>query len=375
MARAIVSAWQAAKHWLSPLRQAQDKPAFYKNCKRSLKRRATIDATEHNDSNTDSVTTDYRPPLFFRSAHLQTIYPTVCRRLPLTTGERERIDTPDGDFLDLDWARDPATSKLAILTHGLEGHSRGAYVQGMARALKRAGWNVLAWNFRGCSGEPNRCLQSYHSGATGELQIVLDHVFKTTDTTQVALIGFSLGGNLTLKYLGDQADRIDPRICAGVGLSVPCDLASSAYRLEHWHNRFYMARFMRSLCAKVREKAHRFPGSLDLRDLDRMRTFAEFDDRYTAPIHGFKSAIDYWTQSSCRHVLNAIQVPTLLLSALDDPFLTPECFPFAEAKANPHLTLETPRYGGHLGFITLDRTGDYWSEQRVTSFLSEAVPK
>lgn len=312
----------------------------------------------------------YQPPLRLRSAHLQTIYPTLFRRVPLITDERERIATPDGDFLDLDWARPHGDRRLAILTHGLEGHSRGNYCQGMAAALTRAGWDVLAWNFRGCSGEPNEKLQSYHSGATGELQIVLDHVFATTSYDTIALVGFSLGGNLMLKYLGEHAASIDPRICAGVAFSVPCDLAGSAKQLEHWQNRIYMARFMRSLRVKVREKAQRFSGELRIEGLDKMRTFSEFDDVYTGPIHGFKNADDYWAQSSCRRVLEKIAVPTLLVSALDDPFLTPACFPHAAAQANTYFELETPKHGGHLGFVKFGEAASaYWSEQRAVAFL------
>ncbi|MEM7791757.1 MAG: alpha/beta fold hydrolase, partial [Verrucomicrobiota bacterium] len=165
----------------------------------------------------------YRAPILFRNAHLQTIYPTLFRRVPLITNNRQRINTPDGDFLDLDWSDNLQGKRLAILTHGLEGHSRGAYTQGMARALQRCGWDVLAWNFRGCSGEPNRKFQSYHSGATEDLQNVLNHVFETANYQQIALIGFSLGGNLMLKYLGDQGNGLDPRIQAAIALSVPCD--------------------------------------------------------------------------------------------------------------------------------------------------------
>lgn len=239
----------------------------------------------------------------------------------------------------------------------------------MAAALQKAGWDVLAWNFRGCGGEPNRKLKSYHSGATGELQIVLDHVFENMVCEEVALIGFSLGGNLTLKYLGDLGAEVDSRICGAVAVSVPCDLASSARRLEHWQNRVYMARFMRSLRAKVREKAIRFSGQISIDGLDQMRTFAEFDDVYTGPIHGFKDADDYWTQCSCRHVLENIAVPTLLINALDDPFLTPECFPHEAAEANAHFTLETPKHGGHLGHVEFNDEGEYWSERRAVAFL------
>lgn len=313
--------------------------------------------------------TAYRPPILFRSAHLQTIYPTLYRKTPLITTERERIETPDGDFLDLDWSSKNGGRRLAVLTHGLEGHSRGHYCQGMAAALQRAGWEVLAWNFRGCSGEPNRKLQSYHSGATGELRIVLDHVFSTTDYEQIALVGFSLGGNLMLKYLGDAKDQLDPRICGAVALSVPCDLASSARKLEQWQNRIYMARFMRSLRAKVLEKATRFPDQISTQRLDRMRTFAEFDDVYTGPIHGFKNADDYWAQCSCRHVLADIRIPALLISAQDDPFLTAECYPHEAAKMNTLFQLETPRHGGHLGFLDFNKAQEYWSERRAVEFL------
>jgi len=289
------------------------------------------------------------------------------------TAVRERIETADGDFIDLDWSRPHGAGRLAIITHGLEGHSRSHYCQGMATALLRAGWDVLIWNFRGCSGEANRQLRSYHSGATDELQIVLDHVFTTTPYAKVSLIGFSLGGNLTLKYLGDHGADLDPRIYGAVGLSVPCDLAHSAKQLEHWQNRIYMARFMRSLRAKIREKARRFPGALSTAGLDRMRTFAQFDDSYTGPIHGFAGADDYWAQCSCRHGLDRIAVPALLISALDDPFLTPECYPYEAAAENPFFTLETPQYGGHLGFVDFNPEGTYWSEQRTVAFLATII--
>jgi len=312
---------------------------------------------------------DYAPPFGFRYAHLQTIYPTLFREVPVITNERERITTPDGDFIDLDWARSKGTKRLVVITHGLEGHSRSHYCQGMATAFQKTGWDAIAWNFRGCSGEPNLQLRSYHSGATGELQIVLDHIFATTDYEQVALIGFSLGGNLTLKYIGDLGAGIDTRIKGAVAISVPCDLASSSKQLERWQNRIYMARFMRSLREKVREKAQRFPNQLSLDGLDRMRTFAQFDDAYTGPIHGFSGADDYWTQCSCRHVLANIAVPTLLINALDDPFLTPACYPHEAAATNPCFTLETPAHGGHLGFVAFNDERVYWSERRAVAFF------
>ena len=315
----------------------------------------------------------YQAPFGLKNPHYQTIYPTLFRKVPLITNERQRIQTPDQDFLDLDWARPNQGARLAVLTHGLEGHSRGQYMQGMARALTHAGWDVLAWNFRSCGGELNLQLQSYHSGASHELAVVLDHVFATTPYDCVALVGFSLGGNLTLKYIGERSHRIDPRIRAAVTFSVPCDLAESARQLEHWSNRLYMQRFMRSLRAKTREKLQRFPGQIQDHGLDRMRTFAEFDDAYTAPIHGFKDAAHYWRESKCLNVLADIRIPTLLVNAQDDPFLTPSCFPKKAAAQSACFQLETPAHGGHKGFVQFNQSKTYWSEERAVAFLEQSL--
>jgi predicted alpha/beta-fold hydrolase len=315
----------------------------------------------------------YQVPFGYTSGHLQTIYPTLFRKVARQTKERERITTPDDDFIDLDWAREQRSARLAILSHGLEGSSNAVYIQGMTRALVHAGWNVLAWNFRSCSGEPNRRLRSYHSGATDDLQSVLHHVVRQTSYKHIALIGFSLGGNLTLKLVGDLAYEIDPRICAAVAFSVPCDLAASAQRLEHPTNRLYMHRFLKTLRAKVREKVQRFPGQIHADGLAQMRTFREFDHAYTAPIHGFSSAEDYWKQCSCNTRLAHIAIPTLLINAQNDPFLTPSCFPLETARNSQHLSLEIPRYGGHMGFVQFKQNTTFWSEQRAVEFLQSVT--
>lgn len=319
------------------------------------------------------VTSNYKAPLWARNGHIQTVYPSLYRSVPLLTTERERITTPDNDFLDLDWSKAHPNKRLAILTHGLEGHSRAHYIQGMARAFDRAHWNVLAWNFRSCSGEPNTQLRSYHSGSSDELELILQHVFRTTDYEEIALVGFSLGGNLMLKLLGDRAATIDSRIRAAVAISVPCDLASSAKKLEHWSNHIYMRRFMNFLRPKVREKIQRFPGLIKDHGLDDMKTFAQFDDAYTAPIHGFKNAEEYWAQSSCRTRLHSIQIPTLLINALDDPFLTPSCFPYDSAEQSSNFTLETPKRGGHCGFLQFNAKNEYWSESRSVQFIESML--
>lgn len=312
---------------------------------------------------------NYKAPLWFRNGHWQTIYPTVFRKLARIAFTRERIATPDQDFIDLDWARPQASQNLAILSHGLEGSSNGIYCQGMAQALLNAGWHVLIWNFRGCSGEVNRSLRSYHSGDTGDLIQVLNHVNRNSDYAAISLIGFSLGGNLNLKYLADAGPNLPENSSAAVSISVPCDLQGSAHELERWDNRIYMRRFMKTLTAKVREKMKRFPGQLSDHGLDTMTTFREFDATYTAPLHGFESAEHYWSDSSCGPVLDEIVRPTLLINALDDPFLSKSCYPYAAAEQSDFLHLETPKHGGHLGFVSSNLENTYWSESRTVEFL------
>jgi predicted alpha/beta-fold hydrolase len=313
----------------------------------------------------------YQAPLCLFNRHLQTIYPALFRHISVVTTEKERIHTPDGDFLDLCWTAPPHSKRLAILSHGLEGSAHASYIQGMARALSASGWSVLSWNFRNCSGEPNHRLRSYHSGAIDDLQTVIKHVFQTTQAETVALIGFSLGGNMTLKLLGDCAAQLDPRIRAAVAFSVPCDLAGSSMRLEQFSNQLYMRRFLKTLRAKVREKVRRFPGQISDDGLDQINSFRAFDGAYTAPIHGFKSAEDYWQRCSCTTKLHAITVPTLLINAQNDPFLTPTCYPIEIAKQSPTFYLEMPKQGGHIGFTQFTPNGTYWSELRSVEFLNK----
>lgn len=313
----------------------------------------------------------YSPTTFFRYAHMDTVLPSALRRPDALPVQRVRIDTADDDFLDLDYHSDGHADKVAILSHGLEGSSRQPYMRGMAKALSARGWDSVAWNFRGCSGEPNRLLRFYHSGATEDLQSIIDHVSATPRYQKVALIGFSLGGNLTLKYLGDLGDKINPRIYKAVAFSAPCDLASCAYQLARPANRLYMWRFMRSLKTKMRSKAKSFPDLLDISELDQMRTFAEFDNRYTAPLHGFDGAVDYWTRCSSKPVLKQIHIPTLLVNARNDPFLATECYPEEEATDHPYFHFESPEYGGHVGFMCSHPNGKYWSESRTIEFLNQ----
>ncbi|MDH4161868.1 MAG: alpha/beta fold hydrolase [Nitrospirota bacterium] len=314
----------------------------------------------------------YCPPYLFNNGHLQTIYPSLARRLSPELYSRERITTSDDDFLDLDWARTDSDS-LAILSHGLEGSSYRPYMIGMARALNLHGWDALAWNYRSCSGEINRRLRMYHNGSIDDLDAVIRHAFSTDRYRRVALIGFSLGGNLTLMYLGSLGTAIDHRIESAAAFSVPCDLAAGARELAKPRNCFYMQQFLVSLHGKIRKKMELLPGEIDDKDYHRIRNFKEFDDRYTAPIHGFKNAEDYWAKCSCKQFIPSITIPTLIVNSRDDPFLVDGCYPVLEAERNRFVHLEMPRHGGHVGFVQFDHKGTYWSEQRAMEFLAQEL--
>jgi len=315
------------------------------------------------------IASRFTPPRFLRGGHLQTIVAAIFPHRVDLKFKHERLELADGDFLDLGWAR-AGHARVAILSHGLEGSSANPCIRSMAAALVEAGWDVLAWNFRGCGGAQNRLARFYHSGETGDLAAVIERAAHSYPG--IALIGFSLGGNVTLKYLGEAPPH--PAVIAGVAISAPVELAASARVLDgRWANRIYLRRFMTSLVAKVRAKAPRFPRELDVAGARAIRTFAEFDGRYTAPLHGFRDAMDYWTRSSARQFLTGITVPALLLNARNDPFLAPECFPYAEAEANPSFFLEAPESGGHAGFVDLVHGLQPWSERRVAEFLASAA--
>lgn len=312
----------------------------------------------------------YRPPALLRNGHLQTIYPSLARNLTPDLYLRERIATPDNDFLDLDWAK-VGGRKLAVLSHGLEGSSHRHYMIGMARALNRRGWDALAWNYRGCSGEMNRQLRMYHNGAIDDLDVVVRHALKYDRYDTVALIGFSLGGNLTLVYLGRLAASLDLRIQKAVVFSVPCDLAASSRELAKRRNWLYMDQFLRSLHEKIKLKMAIMPGALNDEGYERLRNFKDFDDRYTAPIHGFKDAEDYWTKCSSGQFIPAVRIPTLIVNAKNDPFLADGCYPVQAAAQSRWVHLEMPASGGHVGFVQFNHDGSYWSEQRAMAFLEQ----
>ncbi|MBD3308089.1 alpha/beta fold hydrolase [candidate division KSB3 bacterium] len=310
----------------------------------------------------------YSPPWWLRNRHLHTIYPALCRKVPQVTYTRQRLETPDGDFLDLDWSKVGA-DRLLIAVHGLEGSSRSHYMLGMIRAFNRRGWDGVACNLRGCSGEPNRLLSFYHAGMTGDLHTVISQILAHNSYTRLALVGFSLGGNLVLKYLGERTAALPQALTHAAAVSAPCDLASSARQLAKRSNALYMRNFLHAFHQKIKAKMQQYPGQLSDAHFQAIKNFKAYDDRYTAPLHGFADAEDYWTRCSAKPLLSRIRIPTLLLNALDDPFLADACYPYAIAARSQHLWLETPANGGHVGFVACNPAREYWHETRVAAFI------
>jgi len=314
----------------------------------------------------------YQAPPLLNNGHLQTIYPSMFRKLNSSFYSRERIHTDDDDFLDIDWSK-TGGSTLAIISHGLEGNSNRPYVVGMAKILNRYGLDVLAWNYRSCSGEINRQLRFYHNGSIDDLERIIQHALSKHDYERVILIGFSLGGNLTLVYLGKKGCHIDKRILKAVVFSVPCDLKSSSQELSKFKCKIYMRNFLKSLHQKIRYKMELMPNLINDHHFHRIKNFKDYDDRYTAPLHGFENAEDYWKKCSSRPYVSEITIPTLIVNALDDPFLADGCYPTREASDSKYVYLEIPDSGGHVGFIQWNKDGSYWSEKRTIEFIKQKL--
>jgi len=304
---------------------------------------------------------------FIKNSHIQTILPNIVRKVELFKPRIEEIHTPDEDFLELDWYDKAGSDKLVILSHGLEGNSRRRYMKGMARHLYENGYNVLAWNYRSCGSRINRQLRFYHSGDTEDISTIIQHVDQFKQYQSIYLVGFSMGGNISLKYLGEQGRQVNPKIKAAATFSVPLDLVGSSKVLSKWWNRFYLRRFLRTLKKKVAAKSDKYPHILTLDGFDEIKSFKGFDSKYTAPIHGFEDAFDYWIKSSSKQYLDKIEVPVLIVNALNDSFLSESCYPYEIAENSSFIYLETPESGGHVGFWSMDKV--YWTEKRALEFL------
>lgn len=308
----------------------------------------------------------YQRPKWLFSGHLETIYPALFRKVEIQKPERERITTADGDFLDLDWYRG-GNDALVILSHGLEGNSTRPYMLGMAREFILKGLDVLSWNFRGCGEELNKKVIFYHSGATYDLDTVVIHAQK--NYRNVYLVGFSLGGNLTLKYLGEKKSS-NPKIKKGVAISVPLDLAGSCNKISSGENVIYSKRFLNTLKEKVIRKSLAFPGEFPLGLLRKIKTLRDFDEYFTGPLHGFSDAAEYYSINSSLQFLDQIEVPTLILNAQNDPFLSDTCFPVKLAKRLELVHFEFPKHGGHVGFSGPSDEKSFYSELRAVEFIT-----
>ena len=317
------------------------------------------------------VSSKYRPAWWLPDPHSQTLWPYLfhrCADIPL---KPERLELADGDFVDLCWTSNTSGPLVAVF-HGLEGNIRSPYATSIMAHIHNKGWRGVFMHFRGCSGEINRLERSYHSGETGDIRYLLEILRQRFPETPIAAIGYSLGGNALLKYLGESADKTP--VFASVAISVPYLLHNSADRLSKGLSRLYQWRLIQSLQKKVRNKfkLRKAPFSLD--NLNTLNTFYKFDDKITSPLHGFSSADEYYSQSSCREYLARIQVPTLLVHARNDPFMTSSAIPNAD-ELSESVILELSDKGGHAGFVSgiVPWNTQYWLEQRITEFLTPYI--
>jgi len=313
-----------------------------------------------------SALTPFSSPWWLPGGHLQTIVPSLLPppRVPL---RRERWDTPDGDFIDVDFCGDPGAREQLVLFHGLEGGSDSHYARSLAGHALRSGWRLAIPHFRGCSGEPNRRPRAYHSGDTEEVDWILSRF-----SAAVSAVGVSLGGNALLKWLGERGEAARARVRRAAAVSAPIDLAAAGDALDRGLNRvLYTRHFLTTLKPKALAKLEVFPGLYDRGRLRAARSFREFDNLVTAPLHGFRDTDDYWSRASSGPHLEAIRVPTLLLNARNDPFLPEHALLAAARRAAPCVVLEFPPTGGHAGFLAGPFPGRHsWLPRRLFEFLT-----
>jgi len=313
----------------------------------------------------------FKPNFVLRNKHVNTLYRFLFSRTKVNFN-RKRIETNDNDFIDLDFSK-VNSDNIVIIIHGLEGSSSSNYMQTITETLNKANIDVVAFNMRGCSGEPNKLLSSYHSGKTEDLLSVIQFLEKNYNYHQIHIVGYSLGGNLTIKFMGEFANKMPKSVFSAVGISVPCDLKGSVEAISKAENKIYMNGFLKTLKEKAKQKSEQFPkANISARDIDKANNFYVFDDLFTGPINGFVDANDYWKKSSCKQFIKDINLPTMLISAKDDPFLNEACYPVKESIANDYFTFIQTEYGGHLGFVSGFRLKKQrWIENKILDFIVE----
>ena len=325
--------------------------------------------------------TCFKPAWWLNNRHLQTIYPALFRKAPDPPEyRRERLTTPDHDFIDVDYCG-AGQQPLVMLIHGLTGSSQSGYIKGLQSELLKQGFRSAALNFRGCSGSSNNRARSYHSGETEDIHFLYQTLRQREPDTPLAAVGFSLGGNVLLKWLGEQGDQL--QLFAAVAVSVPFVLGLCATRLDNGFAKLYRANLLRDLKTYMHTKLQHLDNSghtqealkiKALGDLSDIRSFWQYDDRVVAKLHGFNDVHDYYRRSSSRQYLKTIKVPTLLIQAVDDPFMTREVLPGPD-EISPQVQLELSRHGGHVGFVSgaMPFKPQYWLERRIPEFLRHCL--
>lgn len=309
----------------------------------------------------------------FKNPQFSTIYASLLRPIEKVKFRRERLELPDNDFIDLDWKK-VRNKKLIIILPGLEGKSNSLYSRAVIHYFNQNGWDACGMNYRGCSGEPNRLLRGYHMGASDDVEYVTQHAIQNHGYKNIVLIGYSLGGNLALKYAGEKGDDFPEEVKSLVAFSAPLDIEASDARLNEWYNWHYLKWFMFPLNRKANQKKRQFPEALkDYRGVLFSGNFTYFDTKFTAPANGYPTVQEYWSASSARPHLAKIKVPSLLVSSKDDTFISANCFPIEEAEQNPNLFLEMPERGGHCGFIRSFKEKTWWMEERALQFIEQYV--
>ena len=309
----------------------------------------------------------FKPAWWLPGTHAQTLWPSLMRRpvdIELTT---ERLTLPDDDFIDLAWTKSNS-NKIVIVLHGLEGSIDSSYARGMLAAIIKKGWHGVFIHFRGCSGEHNLKDRSYHSGETGDLRFLVETLRERHPEATLSAVGYSLGGNALLKYLGEYRD--DSQLKAAVTVSVPYLLSNSAEKLEKGFSRLYQRHLLNRLVNKTLSKFKDRAAPFNISEINTWDTFLSFDHHITAPLHGFKSGVDYYEKSSSRQYLNKITTSTLLIHSRDDPFMSADAIPNRD-DLSESVTLELSDHGGHVGFVSGNTpwNAEYWLEQRIPEFL------
>lgn len=315
------------------------------------------------------IDSTYRAPRWLPGGHVQTIYPLLLKGAS-PPYRRERWDTPDGDFIDLDWVAGPLDAPLVVLFHGLEGSSQSHYARALMRAVSAQGWRGVVVHFRGCSGEPNLLPRAYHSGDADEIDWILKRLRAAHRASPLYVMGVSLGGNALLKWAGTRGAECRVVADAIAAISAPLDVTIAGHTMSRRANRIYQNNFLATMKPVAAEKYRRFPGLFDARRVAEATTLMEFDDAFTAPLHGFKDVHDFWSRVSSKPHLVDVRIPALVLNARNDPFLPADALPKPH-EVSSSVLLEQPEEGGHVGFASGAFPGNIdWLPQRAIQFFT-----